>query len=139
MRASTYYLTTTRAEGNCLPVMNYLAAGRPCISPCHTAISDYFSDDIGLTLPWHPEPATWPQDSRARIKTSWARLDWPALVQRLRASYLLAREDRRAYDALAERGQQCMQQRASVESVWTQLRAALESLESIHRQNTNAA
>src|SRR5262249_737141 len=36
--ASTYYVTTTRAEGNCLPVMNYLAAGRPAVSPCHSAI-----------------------------------------------------------------------------------------------------
>ncbi|HTU16482.1 MAG TPA: glycosyltransferase [Gemmataceae bacterium] len=139
VRASSYYLTTTRAEGNCLPLMNYLAAGRPGISPCHTAISDYFGDDIGLTVPWQPEPATWPQDSRARIKTTWARLDWPALVQRLRESYLLARQDRRAYDARAERGQQRMRTRVSVESVWAQLRAALEYLEAIGRQNAAAA
>jgi glycosyltransferase involved in cell wall biosynthesis len=139
VRASTYYLTTTRAEGNCLPLMNYLAAGRPGISPCHTAISDYFGEDIGLTVPWHAEPATWPQDSRARIKTTWARLDWPALVQRLRESYSLARQDRRGYDARAERGQQRMQERASVESVWAQLRTALEYLESIGRQKANAA
>ena len=139
VRASTYYLTTTRAEGNCLPLMNYLAAGRPGISPCHTAIGDYFNDDIGLTLPWHPEPATWPQDSRARIKTTWARLDWPALVQRLRESYRLAKQDRLAYDCRAERGQQRMHERASVESVWAQLRAALEYLESTHTQGARAA
>jgi hypothetical protein len=139
VRASTYYLTTTRAEGNCLPLMNYLAAGRPGISPCHTAIGDYFADDIGLTVPWHPEPATWPQDSRARIKTTWARLDWPALVQRLRDSYALASRDRPAYDALAERGQERMRQRVSMESVWLQLRTALEYLETIRAQGDRAA
>jgi hypothetical protein len=138
-RASTYYLTTTRAEGNCLPLMNYLAAGRPGISPCHTAIGDYFGDDIGLTLPWQPEPITWPQDRRARIKTTWARLDWPALVDRLRASYLLARQERSAYDARAEKGQQRIHERASVESVWAQLRAALEYLESTRIQGARAA
>src|SRR5262249_13342437 len=42
-RASTYYLTTTRAEGCCLPLPNYLAAGRPGVTPCHSAIGDYFT------------------------------------------------------------------------------------------------
>ncbi len=139
VRASTYYLTTTRAEGNCLPLMNYLAAGRPGISPCHTAISDYFGEDIGLTVPWQPEPATWPQDSRARIKTTWARLDWPVLVSRLRESYLLARHDRAAYDARAEGGQRRMLERASMESVWAQLRVALEYLETARRRDARAA
>jgi hypothetical protein len=139
VRASTYYLTTTRAEGNCLPLMNYMAAGRPGIAPCHTAISDYFSDDVGLTLPWHPEPAIWPQDNRGRIKTTWARLDWPALVERLRASYFLALHDRPAYDARAEKGQQCMHERASAESVWTQLKTALDSLETVRIPKARAA
>jgi glycosyltransferase involved in cell wall biosynthesis len=139
VRASTYYLTTTRAEGNCLPLMNYLAAGRPGIAPCHTAISDYFSDDIGLTLPWHPEPAIWPQDNRGRIKTTWARLEWPALVERLRASYFLALHHRSAYEARAEKGQQCMRERASIESVWAQLQAALEFLENLRSRKPCAA
>jgi hypothetical protein len=138
-RASTYYLTTTRAEGNCLPLMNYLAAGRPGISPCHTAISDYFGEDIGLTLPWHAEPAIWPQDNRARLKTTWARLDWPTLVERLRESYSLALHDRPAYDARAIAARHRMHQRASIESVWTQLRAALGYLEEIRKREVRAA
>jgi glycosyltransferase involved in cell wall biosynthesis len=139
VRASTYYLTTTRAEGNCLPLMNYLAAGRPGISACHTAISDYFDEDIGLTIPWQPDPTTWPQDSRALIKTTWARLDWPGLVQRLRDSYRLATQDRPAYDIRAEVGQRRIDERASVESVWSQLKSALDYLESIPRRNASAA
>jgi glycosyltransferase involved in cell wall biosynthesis len=139
VRAAAYYLTTTRAEGNCLPLMNYLAAARPGISPCHTAISDYFAEDIGFTLPWHAEPAIWPQDNRARIKTTWARLEWPALVERLRESYVLARQNRAAYDALGRLGQQRMRERASVESVWNQLRTALEFLETTRRRDTRAA
>jgi hypothetical protein len=138
-RASTYYLTTTRAEGNCLPLMNYLAAGRPGISPCHTAISDYFGEDIGLTLPWHAEPAIWPQDNRARLKTTWARLDWPILVQRLRESHSLALHNRSAYDTRAVSAQRRMHQRAGIESVWAQLRGALEHLEEIRKRRVRAS
>jgi glycosyltransferase involved in cell wall biosynthesis len=139
VRAAAYYLTTTRAEGNCLPLMSYLAASRPGISPCHTAISDYFAEDIGFTLPWHAEPAIWPQDNRARIKTTWARLEWPALVERLRESYVLARQNRAAYDALGRLGQQRMRERARVESVWNQLRTALEFLETTQGRDARAA
>jgi len=39
-RASTYYLNSSRAEGACLPVLDFLASGRPAIAPSHTAIAD---------------------------------------------------------------------------------------------------
>jgi hypothetical protein len=125
-RASTYYVTTTRAEGNCLPIMNYLAAGRPGISPSHTAISDYFDDEVGFTLPWHPEPCPWPQDSRCCFKSTWGRLVWPAVVEQLRRSYELARRDPRAYAALAARGRAKMASWCSAESIWPRLRDALD-------------
>ncbi len=58
--AATYYLSTTRAEGNCLPLLNYLAAGRPGISPCHTAVADYFGRDVGFVVESHAEPRCLP-------------------------------------------------------------------------------
>ena len=67
-RATTFYVTTTKAEGNCLPVMDYLAAGRPAVSPCHTALGDYFGPDVGFVVESHPEPAASPQDRRLRIR-----------------------------------------------------------------------
>jgi hypothetical protein len=138
-RASTYYLTATRAEGNCLPLLNYLAAGRPGVAACHSAIGDYFGDYVGLTIPWQPEPAPWPQDSRARLKTTWARLDWAALVERLRESYALALYDRSAYAVRATRARQRLRERTNAASVWPQLAAALNDLDAIGDRNASAA
>jgi glycosyltransferase involved in cell wall biosynthesis len=138
-RASTYYVTTTRAEGNCLPVMNYLAAGRPVLSPCHTAISDYFGPDLGFVLQTHPEPAVWPHDGRLRYKTTWGRLVWPSLLEQLKRSYQVARHERAAYDALAERGRQKMRGWAHPEAVWARLRAALDAVEALPAPATQAA
>ena len=126
--ASTYYLTTTRAEGNCLPLMNYLAAGRPGISPCHTAIGDYFGGELGYVVASHPEPAAWPQDRQFRCRTSWHRLVWPSLVEQIRASYLAAKQRREVYEAKAACAREKMLQWASVEQVWPRLHAALSSL-----------
>jgi glycosyltransferase involved in cell wall biosynthesis len=139
VRASTYYLTTTRAEGNCLPVMNYLAAGRPCVAPSHTAISDYFSDEMGFVVATHPEPAIWPHDNRLRFRTTWGRIVWPSLVEQLRQSYHIARNDRPAYDALSGNGQGKMIRWASVESVWPRLCEALDLLDTLKPRKPLAA
>ncbi len=117
-RASTYYLTTTRAEGNCLPLMNYLAAGRPGVSPAHTAIADYFDSGVGFVVQSHPEPCAWPQDSRLRWRSMWHRLVWPSLVEQIRRSYHVAKQDRAAYESLAVAAREKMRQWAHPEIVW---------------------
>jgi hypothetical protein len=127
-RASTYYLTTTRAEGCCLPLLNYLAAGRPGVTPCHTAIGDYFSPDMGFVIASATERALWPQDKRIRFKTTWNRIEWPSVIEQLRNSYHLARHDRPAYDALAATGRERMAQWVESEAVWPRLRDVLDSL-----------
>jgi hypothetical protein len=139
VRASAYYLTTTRAEGNCLPVMNYLAAGRPCVAPCHTALSDYFTREMGFIVETHPEPAIWPHDSRLRFRTTWGRVVWPSLVEQLRQSYHIARHDRPTYDALGACGQRKMAQWASTESIWPRLRAALDLVDALTPRKPLAA
>jgi hypothetical protein len=105
---TTYYLTTTRAEGNCLPLMNYLAAGRPAISPRHTAIADYFDRDVGFVVESHPEPTAFPHDSRFRRTTTWHRLVWPSLAEQIRKSYEIAKWDRSTYRRLAQNARQKM-------------------------------
>jgi len=129
-QASTYYLTTTRAEGNCLPLMDYLAAGRPGISPSHTAIGDYFGADVGFVVESHPEPCAWPQDTRHRWRSSWHRLVWPSLVEQIRRSYDIAKNDPVAYEALASAAQQKMLHWAHPQAVLPRLRSAMRLLTS---------
>jgi glycosyltransferase involved in cell wall biosynthesis len=127
-RATTYYITSTRAEGNCLPLMDYLAAGRPAVSPCHTAISDYFSKDAGFVVESHPEPAAWPQDSRLRCRTTWHRLVWPSLAGEIRRSYEVARDDDAAYERLGQAARRTMQAWSHPEVVEGRLRDAIHSI-----------
>ncbi len=127
-RASTYYLTTTRAEGCCLPLLNYLAAGRPGVTPCHTAIGDYFTPNMGFIIASATERALWPQDKRIRFKTTWNRIEWPSVIEQLRNSYQLARHDRSTYEAMAAASRERMSQWVGPESVWPRLREALDSL-----------
>lgn len=127
-RGSTYYLNTSRAEGACLPLQEFLAAGRPAISPNHTAMADYFHDQLGFVVASHPEPAQWPHDPERRCVSTWHRLVWQSLYDQIQASYEMASENTQGYQALASHARNQMSNFASVERVWTLLSAALDSI-----------
>ena len=127
--ASTYYIQTTRAEGNCLPLMNYLAAGRPGVSPCHSAISDYFDDEIGFVADSHPEPAAWPHDPQLRIRSTWARLVWPSMVEQIRESYRIAKTEPQIYQQISHRGRSRLNDWASSKNVQQRLLSALDAIQ----------
>lgn len=128
--ASSYYVTTTRAEGNCLPLMNYLAAGRPGISPAHSAIGDYFDADVGFVVESHTAPAYWPQELRPKYRTSWARLVWPSLVEQLRQSYHVAKHERRTYEQLSDSARTRIRNWLHEDSVYPLLRNAINAVAS---------
>jgi glycosyltransferase involved in cell wall biosynthesis len=126
--ASAYYVTTTRAEGICLPLMDYLAAGRPGISPCHTALADYFGRENGFVIESHPEPMCFPHDRRLRLLTSWQRIVWTSLADQLRASYLIAKQKPNEYEAFSRQGRDILRRWASVEVVQPRLESAMAAL-----------
>jgi glycosyltransferase involved in cell wall biosynthesis len=128
-RASTYYVNSAHAEGACLPLQNYLAAGRPGIAPVHSALAEYFQEDVGFVVASRPEPAAMPHVRHKLRRTIWHRLDWQSLHDQFRASYALAKENPARYTALAERGRDRMAAFASAERVWPRLQAALGEVE----------
>ena len=131
-RATTFYVQATRAEGNCLPLMNYLAAGRPGISPAHSSMGDYFGDRSGLVVESHPEPAAWPHDQRLRLRTSWGRIVWTSLRDQIQAGYHMATEQPERYRSLSATCRADMRAWASCQSVARRLEAALA--ETVGRQ-----
>ncbi len=127
-RVSTYYLNTSRAEGACLPLQQAMAAGRPAIAPDHTAMSDYIDEAVGFVVPSHPEPTFWPHDPARRLNTTWNRLVWSDLRDRLIASASVADTDRGRYEWLSSNARQRMFERASRDVSEAALRQALEKL-----------
>ncbi len=126
LKASSYYFTTTRAEGNCLPLMDYLAAGRPGISAAHSAIADYFTDEVGFVIESHCEPSCWPQESSYRLRTTWARIVWTSVVEQLQKSYHVAKHDRATYERLADNARTRMRDWLGEENVFRLLKGALD-------------
>lgn len=124
-RASAFYLNTSYAEGACLPLQDFLAAGRPGIAPAHTAMSEYIDSDVAFAPDWHSEPTHWPWDVERRPTTSWSRVDRRSLERQLRASYEVATRDPERYRTMSRCGRRRMHELASAERVWPRLAAAL--------------
>jgi glycosyltransferase involved in cell wall biosynthesis len=138
VRASTYYVTAARAEGACLPLQAFLAAGRPGVAPTHTALADYFGPEVGFPIASHPEPTFWPTDPQERLTTSWQRIVWQSLADQFRASYAAAKDAVR-YGTLALAARARLRKYAGVEAVRPRLFAALDALAAGKQETRRAA
>ncbi|CAN5734298.1 glycosyltransferase [soil metagenome] len=128
MRATTYYLNTSKAEGACLPLQQALAAGRPALAPRHTAMLDYIDDEVAFVLRSHAEPTFFPHDPEPSFETSWHRLVWIDIRDRLLESAEVAERDRPRYDVLAAAARHRMNDLYSRPAVVKALRRALDRL-----------
>jgi len=138
-RGSTYYVNASFAEGACLPLQDFLAAGRPGIAPVHSAMADYFDAEVGFTIEAHAEPAAWLHDPSGRYSTTWQRPVWESLFNQFRASYAVAKQNPARHAALGDQGRQRMNQYASSDKVWPLLCAALDSVAAREKQTPSAA
>lgn len=125
-RVTTIYVNTSRAEGACLPLQQYLAAGRPAVAPCHTSLADFMDNQVGWVVPSHPEPTHWPHDPEHRIETTWHRLVWSELKEQLERTAWVITHDPEQYQNKAEAARRRMDGYASRSVVRVALRAALD-------------
>ncbi|MGH7136453.1 MAG: hypothetical protein ACREHD_11990 [Pirellulales bacterium] len=126
VRASTFYLNASRAEGACLPLQDHLAAGRPGIAPANSAMADYFDAWVCLVVESHPEPCPWPDDETGRLQTTWHRIVWSSLRDQIAAAYDIAKTRPDVYQQLSAQARLRMQSWASADAVWPKLRDALD-------------
>ncbi len=101
MKASTFYVNTSFGEGQCLPLMEYMAAGVPAIAPQSAALGDYVSSSNSFVLDTCAAPTYWQHDERRAIRTVHHQPDWYSLVEAYRASYQMAKNAPEAYREMA--------------------------------------
>jgi glycosyltransferase involved in cell wall biosynthesis len=118
-----YYVSSARAEGLCLPLMEFMACGRPAVTPLHTAMEDYVHADAAFIVRTSPEHAIWPHDPRLVFRTVYFRMDWESLCEQLAESYRVAKTRPDQYQAMAGHAIERIRAFGSVETVREQLRS----------------
>jgi len=94
---SSYTVNTSHGEGQCLPLMEYMSAGKPAIAPTHTALADYITPENTFIITSDREPAIWPHDPREAMRTRRHRLNFETLLAAYRESYDVAKNDPARY------------------------------------------
>lgn len=136
IKASTYYVNASSGEGLCLPLMEFLSAGKPGIAPVHSAMSDYVDEHLAFLLKCSLEPFCWPHDPTGVFMTHRHRLNWQSLVKAYQDSYQVAQTEPAHYRSMSQHALQRMQAFASVDVVAAPLDAFLRAL--AHGHNSEA-
>jgi glycosyltransferase involved in cell wall biosynthesis len=108
IEASHYVVNTSLAEGLCLPLVEFMSAGRPAIAPRHTAMSDYIESGSAIVVKSSEEYCGWPHDPRNMLESSRHRIEWPSICEALEEGYRLVAEDRASYDTMSVKAAQRM-------------------------------
>ncbi|MBD9634220.1 glycosyltransferase [Pseudomonas sp. PDM19] len=128
--ATSFYVNFSRCEGLCLPLMEFLACGKPALAPAHTAMADYVDDSLALVIPAGHEHSVWPQDSRILYRTLRHRPDWGALMRAYQDSYRIARQQPARYETMSQAALARMRSYADTARFQAQLSAFVQRADS---------
>jgi len=84
-----YFVNASLAEGQCLPLLEFMAQGVPALAPHHTAMETYIRPDNAFVVASSPQPHIWPADPRRAYRTRDNRISWDSLWRAYRDSAAL--------------------------------------------------
>ena len=99
--ATHFVVNASLAEGQCLPLVEFMSAGRPAIAPRHTAMLDYITADNALVVASAVEFCSFPHDPRNMLTTTRYRIEWPSLCETFSDAADIVRTDPARYAAMA--------------------------------------
>ncbi|MGD0020848.1 MAG: glycosyltransferase [Smithellaceae bacterium] len=101
VQRSTYVVDAAHGEGQCLPLMEYMSAGKPAIAPSHTAMEEYINEGNSFVVKSSLERAIWPHDPRGALRTFRYRINWESLYNAYLESYHVAKNDPDRYSRMS--------------------------------------
>jgi glycosyltransferase involved in cell wall biosynthesis len=96
-----YIVNASKAEGQCLPLLEFMAEGVPAIAPDHTAMSSYINSQNALVVKSSRVATCWPHDPREYERTFFYRIDWSSLLEAYISSAEILESDPRKYRRMA--------------------------------------
>lgn len=115
--ATDYYVNASSCEGLCLPLMEFLSAGKPALAPRHTAMADYLDERMAFVVEGALEPTCWPHDPTGMLVTHRHRLNWQSLMEAFRRSHAVAIREPQVYAQMARAASTRMEAFSSLKTV----------------------
>ncbi len=132
-RSTTFTVNASTGEGQCLPLMEYMSAGKPAICPLHTGMEDYVNQGNAFIVESSLEPTFWPDDTRRLYRTYYHRVSWDSLVECYRASYETVNQHPDRYRRMCEAAHEDLHNHCSRSVATAKLRKFLETRRELER------
>jgi glycosyltransferase involved in cell wall biosynthesis len=97
---SHFIVNASKAEGQCLPLLEFMREGVPAIAPDHTAMATYINADNSLVVASSRVVTCWPHDPREYERTFFYRIDWASLRDAYVESAQILKSDPERYRQL---------------------------------------
>ena len=123
--ATSIALNASAGEGQCLPLMEFMSAGKPAIAPRNTALTDYVSDDNSFPVESSLEAWCWPHDPRQAYRTRRHRIDFASLMRAYRDSYEMTKSDPDRYARMSRSANEDLRVHCSQDIIEARLRGFL--------------
>ncbi|MFR0689039.1 glycosyltransferase [Enterobacterales bacterium AE_CKDN230030158-1A_HGKHYDSX7] len=115
--ATDYYVNASSCEGLCLPLMEFLSAGKPALAPRHTAMADYLDERMAFVVEGALEPTCWPHDPTGMLVTHRHRLNWQSLMEAFRRSHAVATAEPQLYMQMSRAASRRLEAFSSLQAV----------------------
>jgi len=127
IQATSYVVNSAHGEGQCLPLMEFMSAGKPSVAPDHTGMADYVNDKNSFVIDSSDEWFHWPHDPRLLLKTFRKRINWQSLCEGYMSSYHEAKFSPENYAARSKRAIKDLERHCSLEVCEQKMRSILAS------------
>ena len=133
VRLTTFTVNTSCGEGQCLPLLEYMSAGRPAISPRHTAMADYVTTNNSIVVAHEEELVPFPNDPDLVFRTRNFPIIWESLVDGFRRAVSLA-SDRSDYLRFSTEARESARRLCSLPVFESRMRSLCDALPAVQLQ-----
>lgn len=127
IRASHFALNSSYGEGQCLPMMEFMSAGLPSVTPLHTAMEDYADESSSVPVNFSNELTSWPHDTRKKIRTHRFRVDQFSMIEAFTKAQSKAADDK-VYAAMSKAAKQNLKNYCAREKIEPLMQEVLDKL-----------
>ena len=127
LQSSHFAVNTSHGEGQCLPLMEYLACGKPAVAPRHSALADYIDEEVAFVVDSWADATAWPHDPRIAYRTLRQQIDWSALCSAYRAAFDCYRHHPQRYEQMSMAAVSRLREHCSIQSAMSRLEHFLQS------------
>lgn len=128
IKRSNYAVNSSRGEGQCLPLMEFMSAGKPAVAPDHSAMASYLNSDNAFVVDSSLEWADWPHDARVYYRTLRSRINWGSMYDGFLESYRTAKYDAPGYNLKSLAARESLRQYCSLRENTNKMRKFLDTL-----------